>query len=341
MRFSLFTILSFSLLVPNLFSAPTPKNKSDIFADLALHDAIRTKNIELVKVLVSPENINLKNESGTTPLHIATQLNQYEIAKYLISKGADVKNIDNFKDTALIDATRNRSDLNLIKLLICNGADINYKDKYSISSKDYAAKSKNEELLDFMATENTKEACENKGVKVVLLDDGNPKSSILVQMDNQEVTLDKPYQNTEISSVYEEKLAVKQGDESILSSSEKELLNYHTTWSKTSSFNVNFEFDSTKITEASNKELVKINEILKICKSCEVELNGHTDTKGKKEYNQKLSEKRAQKIKDSLYLDNVKSVKINTFGEDSPFIKTDDDVNNESNRRVEIIIKEM
>jgi len=46
--------------------------------------AIQIGNIEILKTLVSSENANLKDRSGHTLLHMATNNEKNEIAKWLV-----------------------------------------------------------------------------------------------------------------------------------------------------------------------------------------------------------------------------------------------------------------
>ena len=70
-------------------------------------------------------NINVRNKSEWTPLHLAIEKGFYEIAKMLIEKGADVNAINN-RGRAPLHFNEN---LQILKLLIEKGANINEKDK--------------------------------------------------------------------------------------------------------------------------------------------------------------------------------------------------------------------
>ena len=65
---------------------------------------------------------------------------------------------------------------------------------------------------------------------------------------------------------------------------------------------------------------------------------GHTDTKGTKEYNYKLSLERAITVKNILIDNNIneKDIKIIAKGEDELLIKTGDQTKHPANRRAEI-----
>ena len=100
---------------------------------------------------------------------------------------------------------------------------------------------------------------------------------------------------------------------------------------------VYFDFDKSKLSSVSISEInnfIKINKD-KIKKYIVV---GHTDTAGTREYNQKLSQERAETIKKLLInldiLDN--NIKILGRGEDDLSVKTEDNTPYPANRRAEI-----
>lgn len=72
----------------------------------SLLNAVETKDLTQVKEIVSSENyqINEQNEKGETPLLIATHNNDVDIAKVLIDAGADVNKQDNIEDSAYLYA---------------------------------------------------------------------------------------------------------------------------------------------------------------------------------------------------------------------------------------------
>jgi len=62
----------------------------NVFPKDEIFGAIQTGNMETIKRLVSAENINLKDRSGHTLLHMATNGEKTEIAKWLVSIGAEI-----------------------------------------------------------------------------------------------------------------------------------------------------------------------------------------------------------------------------------------------------------
>ncbi|MAJ24014.1 MAG: hypothetical protein CMP36_00735 [Rickettsiales bacterium] len=98
-----------------------------------------------------------------------------------------------------------------------------------------------------------------------------------------------------------------------------------------------FDHDSYKLNE---KELSKIKKSLKGIKSNQsIIIYGHTDTKGSKNYNLKLSKKRATAVMNYLQSISIENNIITIgYGERYPLIVTGDETTEEKNRRAEIII---
>ena len=110
---------------------------------------------------------------------------------------------------------------------------------------------------------------------------------------------------------------------------------------------VNFDFDRSDITEADVAELKKAINFLRKYPDARVKVEGHTDSKGTEEYNQKLSERRADAVRQYLIKEGaVKKAMISAtgYGELKPVApnETRDGKDNPEgraeNRRVEILI---
>ena len=115
------------------------KVNSLIQDEFPLYVAAKNNSIEVMKLLI--ENgayIDGLNDQGETPLYIAVVNNALESTKLLIEKGADIDVIpEEGVETPLMIAINNDNDgkehsKELIKLLVENGANIDYK----ISDKD-------------------------------------------------------------------------------------------------------------------------------------------------------------------------------------------------------------
>ncbi|EKB57660.1 OmpA family protein [Bergeyella zoohelcum] len=103
---------------------------------------------------------------------------------------------------------------------------------------------------------------------------------------------------------------------------------------------INFAFDSANLSVASKQNLDKMAKILKDNPDTNINIYGHTDSKGSDSYNQKLSERRAAAVKSYLVAKGISSGRMYTqgMGESSPVASNDTDAGRAQNRRVEFAI---
>lgn len=105
-----------------------------------------------------------------------------------------------------------------------------------------------------------------------------------------------------------------------------------------------FAFDSDKLLPSAERRLDTVAEVLKQNPPVGEKfiIEGHTDSKGSEQYNQELSERRAQSVKDYLVDRGVNADTIVTrgFGEEQPVAKNDSPEGRANNRRVEIVLPE-
>ena len=143
-------------------SEPTKVNKSDFIDESALHDAVRAKDIEMVKFLISQKaSIDLKDQFGYTPFHLAVRYHDIEIAKLLMAQGADIDTTDSYGDTPLIDAVRN-NDTKIVKMLLCQKADRDVSDQLGMSALHYATKNRNLLLAKMLRVDYVELYCQDK-----------------------------------------------------------------------------------------------------------------------------------------------------------------------------------
>ncbi|CZE47773.1 OmpA family protein [Campylobacter geochelonis] len=100
---------------------------------------------------------------------------------------------------------------------------------------------------------------------------------------------------------------------------------------------VNFAFDSAKITPDYMKKIETVSDFLLEHKDYSVILEGHTDSVGAAAYNQKLSEKRAVSVKNALADLGVANERITTvgMGETQPIADNATKQGRAENRRVD------
>ena len=101
-----------------------------------------------------------------------------------------------------------------------------------------------------------------------------------------------------------------------------------------------FGFDQSNLTSEAKANLDKLVTILQKYPDTNIEVQGHTDSKGTTNYNQKLSEQRASTV--SYYLAGkgiaTSRLSIHGFGESLPRYTNDTDEGQAQNRRVDFLI---
>jgi OmpA-OmpF porin, OOP family len=107
------------------------------------------------------------------------------------------------------------------------------------------------------------------------------------------------------------------------------------------SFTLYFEEGSTVVLKDSKNTLMELFEEVAKRQAAEVEVIGHTDTLGKVSDNDRLSEERAQAVREMLIAQGLKSNFIRAVGRGSRelLVPTPDNVREPRNRRVEVIVR--
>jgi OOP family OmpA-OmpF porin len=104
--------------------------------------------------------------------------------------------------------------------------------------------------------------------------------------------------------------------------------------------NIYFDFDKTTLQSQSFVELNKVVEFLKENHTVEIEIEGHTDSKGSDDYNLNLSQGRSQSVVDYLISQGIEGFRLNAhgFGETKPIDTNDSEEGRANNRRVEFTV---
>ena len=102
-----------------------------------------------------------------------------------------------------------------------------------------------------------------------------------------------------------------------------------------------FDWDSSRLSEASLNVVRQASAAFKSKGSARIRATGHTDTSGPESYNMALSLRRANAVKDALVRDGVPAAAITVIGrgEAGLLVQTADGVREPQNRRVEIVIE--
>ncbi|MDO8722315.1 MAG: OmpA family protein [Syntrophales bacterium] len=176
--------------------------------------------------------------------------------------------------------------------------------------------------------------------KVVLLPDPDGKVGVVdVSSDKGIQTLGKPWQTTEVSSQDKAPSVPRLMNEKEVRAMFKEALSAEPI--PPVFFIVYFETDSSDLTTGSLKILSRVLEEIKVRKSTNIIVSGHTDGVGSVEKNQVLSLKRAKVVAAFFVSKGVKpeSIDVTYHGKGNPLIPTPDGVPEPRNRRVEIIAR--
>ncbi len=104
--------------------------------------------------------------------------------------------------------------------------------------------------------------------------------------------------------------------------------------------NIYFDFDKTTLKSESFVELNKVVDLLKQNPSVEIEIAGHTDSKGGDDYNLNLSQGRSQAVVDYLISQGIESYRLTAhgYGESRPIDTNDTEEGRANNRRVEFTV---
>jgi len=104
--------------------------------------------------------------------------------------------------------------------------------------------------------------------------------------------------------------------------------------------NIFFATDSYQILPASYPELNQLVRLLKKNPGMTIEIGGHTDNTGSKEYNQELSEKRAESVYHYLVEAGIETERMafHGYGMEKPIDTNETEAGRARNRRVEITI---
>ncbi len=104
--------------------------------------------------------------------------------------------------------------------------------------------------------------------------------------------------------------------------------------------NIYFDFDKTTLKKESFTELNKVVDFLKTNASVEIEIAGHTDSKGSDDYNINLSQGRSQSVVDYIVSQGIESYRLGAhgYGEGKPIDTNESDLGRANNRRVEFTV---
>jgi len=193
-------------------------------------------------------------------------------------------------------------------------------------------------LSIFLILLSTLSLCACSSSRVILLENSKSHNAIVVTTKSGELTLDQANTYTDISAlsapakvkvISTEELNKTYGE--FIAAAPKAPIN----------FLLYFEPNGTILTSKSKKLFPEIRKAIQARVPCDVNIIGHADRTGSKQYNIDLSLKRAKRVERWIkeqHLD-ISRIIVESYGEEDPLIPTKDGVSEPRNRRVELLIR--
>lgn len=107
-------------------------------------------------------------------------------------------------------------------------------------------------------------------------------------------------------------------------------------------FKADFMFDvnSSVIKPGAYQEIDRVAEVLNKYPQTRIRIEGHTDSTGSEDYNLKLSQQRAEAVKNALVTRGIDPARIETvgLGESAPIADNTTEAGRQMNRRVRVVI---
>ena len=181
-------------------------------------------------------------------------------------------------------------------------------------------------------------SCGAKTTVILLPEQDNKTGTVVVENDASAITLEKPYSCATVGQA-----ASKIDTKTIEANKVRE--EYKTLFQaqplKPVSILLYFEFGSDRLQPDSAALIDDVLKLAKVREPSEVNIIGHSDTKGDADYNYKLALDRAKVVEKILKEADIdlRHLSVTSHGENDPLVITGDDVSEEKNRRVEIMVK--
>ncbi len=102
-----------------------------------------------------------------------------------------------------------------------------------------------------------------------------------------------------------------------------------------------FDFNRADLTGRAREIIAEAAQNSRRVQSTRIEVAGHADRSGTPQYNQRLSQRRAETVASELVRQGVNrsDIGVTAFGESRPLVQTADGVREPQNRRVEIVLR--
>ena len=140
MKHLLLTTIAAVLVVGR--SGPPPKD---------IWEAAKQGDVDAVKqFIVAGEDVNAKDNRGSTPLHKAVYDGHKEVAELLIAEGADVNAKDDVVEWTPLHKAAWRGHKEIVELLIAKGADVNVRGHFGMTPLNMVDYQGEKEIADLL-----------------------------------------------------------------------------------------------------------------------------------------------------------------------------------------------
>ncbi|MBY0337964.1 MAG: OmpA family protein [Acetobacteraceae bacterium] len=102
-----------------------------------------------------------------------------------------------------------------------------------------------------------------------------------------------------------------------------------------------FDWDRADLTDRARQVVAEAAQNARRVQVTRIEVSGHADRSGSPQYNQRLSQRRADAVAGELQRQGIRrdEITVQAFGETRPLVPTADNVREPQNRRVEIVLR--
>jgi outer membrane protein OmpA-like peptidoglycan-associated protein len=298
----------------------------------AMVDAVKNGDTAKVQSLldkgVSP---NLKTDDGKSILMLAAYLGHADIAKLLIDKGADVNARDKAGKTALMYSAE-KGNIEIAKLLLENGADIDATDNNGRTALEIARENNQAEMVEFLS--NWGKSASTPMPTVTPNPTPEPTVVLTSTPEPTEVPASTPEPTVAPTSTPEPAVVPVASLTPVPVPTPEPLVNLNKQLRS-----VFFDFDKSILRSSQVGTMEDNLAILQENPNIYIILGGHADDRGTREYNQALSERRAQTLQKYLIDNGIapERIIVYSYGKDHLLKRGNDEASRSYNRRVDIL----